>query len=164
MRQRACTLAARCCTWRETGPVDVEDEASWCAMEATDEIKEEGTETMLTTIPDPPEAGGVEAMRTDKVNLPRNSGTMGRKEKWIRIWFHTYRQRKSATIALRRKIRKSQKRVCLRYETRRKIYEEDHPEVERGVVRRLQCVKSHDVPHGVILVPGKTDATRSSRN
>ena len=44
----------------------VEDEASRCAMEVTDEIKEGGTEVMPTTTPDPPETGGVEAMRTGK--------------------------------------------------------------------------------------------------
>ena len=44
--------------------MDVEDEASRCAMEVADEIKVEGTETMLTAISDPPETGGVEAMRT----------------------------------------------------------------------------------------------------
>ena len=64
MRQRAHTLTTRCCTLREIGPVDVEDEANLCAMEATDEIKEEGTEVMPTAIPDPPEIGGVEAMIT----------------------------------------------------------------------------------------------------
>ena len=44
----------------------VVDEASWCAMEAADGIKEEGTEVMPTEIPDPPETGGVEAKKTDK--------------------------------------------------------------------------------------------------
>ena len=33
------------------------------------------------------------------------------------------------TFALRRRIRKSRKRVCLRDETRSKLDEEDHPEV-----------------------------------
>jgi hypothetical protein len=42
----------------ERGPVGVEDEANRCAMEATDK---EGTKEMPTAIPDPPEAGGVEA-------------------------------------------------------------------------------------------------------
>ena len=44
MRQRARTPTARRCTRREIGPMDVEDEASRCAMEAADEIKEGGTE------------------------------------------------------------------------------------------------------------------------
>ena len=79
MRQRACTPTTRCCTGREIGPVDVEDEASRCAMEAADEIKEGGTEPLSTATPDPPETGGVEAMRTDKGNPPRTAGTMARK-------------------------------------------------------------------------------------
>ena len=57
----------------------MEDEASRCTMEAADEIMVEGTETMLTAIPDPPETGGVEAMRTGKGNPPRNTGTVARK-------------------------------------------------------------------------------------
>ena len=59
--------------------MDVEGEASRCAMEASDEIKEGGTEVMPTAIPDPPETGGVEAMRTGKGNLLRSAGTMARK-------------------------------------------------------------------------------------
>ena len=59
--------------------MNVEEEASRCAMEAADEIKVEGTETMPTAIPDPPETGGVEAMRTGKVNPPRNVGIVARK-------------------------------------------------------------------------------------
>ena len=34
---------------------------------------------MPTTIPDPPETGGVEATRTGKGNPPRNAGTLVRK-------------------------------------------------------------------------------------
>ena len=78
MRQRAHTTTARCYTRREIGSVDMEDEASRCAM-AADEIKVEGTEMMPTTIPDPPEIGGVEAMRTGKGNPPQNAGTVARK-------------------------------------------------------------------------------------
>ena len=48
-------------------------------MEATDEIKVEGTEVMPTTIPDPPEIWGVEAMRTSKGNPSRNAGTVARR-------------------------------------------------------------------------------------
>ena len=48
-------------------------------MEATDGIKVEGPEMIPTTIPDPPETGGVEATRTDKGNPPRNAGTVARK-------------------------------------------------------------------------------------
>ena len=59
--------------------MDVEEEASRCAMEAADEIKVEGTETMPTAIPDPPETGGVEAMRTGKGKPSRSAGTMARK-------------------------------------------------------------------------------------
>ena len=56
----------------------MEDEASRCAMEATDQIKEGGTEVMQTEIPNPPETGGVEAMRTGKGNPPRNAGIVAR--------------------------------------------------------------------------------------
>ena len=61
------------------GPVGVEDEASRCAMEAADEIKEGGTEVMPTATPDPPETGGVEAMRAGKGKPSRSAGTVGRK-------------------------------------------------------------------------------------
>ena len=57
----------------------VADEASWCAMEVADEIKEEGIVVMPTTIPDPPKTGGVEAIRTGKGNPPRNAGIVTRK-------------------------------------------------------------------------------------
>ena len=59
--------------------MDVEDEASRCTMEAAEEIKVEGTEMMSTSIPDTPEIGGVEAMKTGKVNLARNDGIVARK-------------------------------------------------------------------------------------
>ena len=42
----------------------VADEAGRFAMDAADEIKEEGTELIRTIISDPPETGGV--TRTDK--------------------------------------------------------------------------------------------------
>ena len=61
--------------------MDVADKASRCAKEAADGTKEECTEMMPTAIPDPPEIGGVEPMKTDKGNLPRNAGTMARKAK-----------------------------------------------------------------------------------
>ena len=57
----------------------VEDEASRCAMEAADEIKEGGTEVIPTTTPNPPETGGVEAMRTDKGKPSWSAGTVARK-------------------------------------------------------------------------------------
>ena len=57
----------------------VEVEASRHAMEAADVIKGGGTELMPTTTPDPPETGGVEAMRTDKVKPSRSAGTVARK-------------------------------------------------------------------------------------
>ena len=79
MRPQARTPIAGCCTRREIGPVGVEDEASRREMEAADEIKEGGTEVMLTTTPDPPETGGVEAMRTGKVKPSQSAGTMARK-------------------------------------------------------------------------------------
>ena len=78
MRQRARTSTTRCCTRREIGPVDVEDEASRHTMEAADGIMEEGTEVMPTATPDPPEPGGVVAMRTDKAKPSRSAGTMAR--------------------------------------------------------------------------------------
>ena len=79
MRPQARTPIAGCCTRREIGPVGVEDEASRREMEAADEIKEGGTEVMLTTTPDPPETGGVEAMRTGKVKPSRSAGTVARR-------------------------------------------------------------------------------------
>ena len=57
----------------------VADEASQCAREAADGIKEEGTEVMPKTIPDLPETRGVEAMKTGKGSPPRNAGTLARK-------------------------------------------------------------------------------------
>ena len=51
--------------------MSVEDEASRREMEVADEIKEGGTEVMPTATPDPPETGGVEAMRTGKGNPSR---------------------------------------------------------------------------------------------
>ena len=54
-------------------------EAIRCAMEVADEIKEGGTEMMPTIIPDPPETGGVEAMRTGKGNLSWNACTVATK-------------------------------------------------------------------------------------
>ena len=57
----------------------VADEASRYAMEAADEIKEEGTEVMPTAIPDPPETKGVEAMRTGKGRPSWSAGTVARK-------------------------------------------------------------------------------------
>ena len=76
MRLQARTLTIGCCTRREIGPVGMEDEASRCAMEAADEIKEGGTEVMPTATP---ETGGVEAMRTGKGNPLRSVGTAARK-------------------------------------------------------------------------------------
>ena len=57
----------------------VEDEASRHAMEAADVIMEGGTEVMPTATPDPPETGGVEAMRTDRERPSRSAGTVARK-------------------------------------------------------------------------------------
>ena len=65
-----------------------------------------------------------------------------------------------AAIALRQRIRKIRKRASLRDETRSELDEEDHPEIGQGVIRRLRRVKPHDVPQGVVLVPGKTNATK----
>ena len=79
VRLRACTPTTECCTWREIAPVDMDGEASQCAMEAADEIKEGGTEVMPTATQDPPETGGVEAMRTEKGNPSRTAGTVARK-------------------------------------------------------------------------------------
>ena len=57
----------------------VEDKASRCAMEAADETKKGGTEVMPIVTPDPPETGGVEAMRTGKGKPSRSAGTVARK-------------------------------------------------------------------------------------
>ena len=78
MHQRARTPTTSCCTRGKIGSVDVEDEASRRTMVAN-QIKKERTEVMPTANPDPPETGGVEAMRTSKGNLPRNAGTVARK-------------------------------------------------------------------------------------
>ena len=59
--------------------MDVEDEASRCAMEAAGEIKEGDTEVMPIATPDPPETWGVEAMRTGKGRPSRSAGTVARK-------------------------------------------------------------------------------------
>ena len=78
MRPQARTPTTGCCTRREIGPVGVEDEASQCAMEAADGIKEEGTEVMPAAILDPPEIEGIEVTRTNTGNLPQNAGTVAR--------------------------------------------------------------------------------------
>ena len=57
----------------------VEDEASRHAMEAADGIMEEGTQVMPTATPNPPETGGVEAMRTGKVKPSRSVGIVATK-------------------------------------------------------------------------------------
>ena len=57
----------------------VEDEVSRYTMEAANEIQERGTEVMPTVTLDPPETGGVEAMRTGKVKPSQSAGTMARK-------------------------------------------------------------------------------------
>ena len=57
----------------------VEDEASRCAMEAADDIKEGSSNVMPTTTPDPPEIGGEEVMRTGKGKPSRSAGTVARK-------------------------------------------------------------------------------------
>ena len=57
----------------------VADRVSWRAMEAADVSKEEGIVVTSTTILDPPETGGVEAMRTGKGNPSWNAGIVARK-------------------------------------------------------------------------------------
>ena len=128
--------------------MDVEDEASRCAMEAADEIKEGGTKVMPTATPDPPETRGVEAMRTGKVDPPRNVGTVAKKA--------TGRVSVGKSAPIRRepvpdlvpemwtketdsnrttlKDPENRKRVCLRDETRSELNEANHPKVGRGVV------------------------------
>ena len=143
-------------TRREIGPVDVEGEASRCAMEAANEIKEGGTEVMPTTTLDPLEIGGVGAMRTGKENPSRSAGTVarkatrrasaGRSAPIRREQFRTCRQGKSAALALRRRLRENRKRVSLGDETRSEPDEADQPEIGRGVVRRLRRVKPYDEP------------------
>ena len=153
MRQRAHTPTPRCCTGREIGPVDVEDEASRCAMTA-DEIKEEGTEVIATTILDPPEIGGVEATKTGKGNLSRNAGIVARKATW--------RESVGRSAPIRREpvpdlvpemptMEIGSDRTALKDlekpdKTQRKLNEAENPEVGRGVVRQLRRVKSHDEP------------------
>ena len=79
MRVRAGTPTTGCCTRREISSVGMEDKASRCAMEAADEIKEEGSKVMPTATPDPPEAGGIEAKRNGKGKLSRSADTVARK-------------------------------------------------------------------------------------
>ena len=58
----------------------VVDEASQRAMEVANVSKDGGIVVMTTTIPDHPEAGGVEAApSTSKGNLPRNASIVIRK-------------------------------------------------------------------------------------
>ena len=57
----------------------MENEASWCAMEAADESKEGGTEVMPTATPDSPETGGVDALRTGKGKPSRSAHIVARK-------------------------------------------------------------------------------------
>ena len=78
MHLRAHTPTAGCCTRTEIDP-GMEGEASRCAMEAADEIKEGGIEMTSTTTPDPPKIGGVEAMRTGKGKPSRSASTVPRK-------------------------------------------------------------------------------------
>ena len=141
--------------------MDVEGQASRYAMEAANEIKEGGTEAMSTATPDPPETGGVEAIRTGKAKPSQSAGTMARKATGKAsagrsapisertgsrsCSGHTdkgNRQRSHYTEGTR----ESRKRFCLRDETRSKFNEADHPEIGRGVVRRLRRVKSYDEP------------------
>ena len=79
MRPQARTPTTGCCTRREIDPVVVADEASRCAMEVAGGIKEERTKVMSTSILNPLEIGGVEAMRTGNGNPPRNASTVVRK-------------------------------------------------------------------------------------
>ena len=134
--------------------MDVEDEVSRCTMEATDEIKVGGTETMPTAIPDPSETGGGEAMKTGKGNPSRNAGTMARKATW--------RASVGKSALIRREpgpdpvpdiltkeigsVRTTPKDPEEPDETRSKLNEVDHPEIGRGVVRRLRRVKPYDEP------------------
>ena len=53
------------------------NEAGRHAMEAADKSKIEGIVVMPTVVPDPPEAGGVEAAsKIGKESPPRNAGTV----------------------------------------------------------------------------------------
>ena len=80
MRLRARMPTTRCCTRRKIGPVVVVDEAGRHAMEAADKSKTEGTIIMPTTIPDPPEVGGVKpAAKTDTGSSRQTSGTVAEK-------------------------------------------------------------------------------------
>jgi hypothetical protein len=103
-------------------------------MEATDK---EGTKEMSTAIPDPPEAGGVEASQpwiagivarkaTGRASA-RRSARVG--ENCVRIRIRTNRQKKSAAVALCRKIRRSRRSLSLRDETRNELGEAERPEI-----------------------------------
>jgi hypothetical protein len=103
--------------------VGVEDEASRCAMEATDK---ESTKEMSTSISNPPEAGGVEGVSPGLLvwwqERPPGERVLEEarrvRENCIRIRIRTNRQKKLAAIALRRRIRRSRRSLSLRDETR----------------------------------------------
>ena len=138
----------------------VADEASRCAMEAADGTKEEGTEVMPTAIPDPSKTG--ESRRREPTReiyhrmlvlwqeRPQGERVLEEARRFgenrIRKQFRTCRQGKPAALALRRRLRENRKRVSLRDETRSEPDEADHPEIGRGVVRRLRRVKPYDEP------------------
>ena len=133
------------------GSVVVADEASQRAMEAADTSKEEGIVVMLITIPDPSEAGGVEATpRTRKINPPWNVGIVARKatrrasdERSLMIRRKPDLgpdgpNKESAAVTLHRRIArilKSRKGSNLRDETQSERDEEDHSDIGRSLVR-----------------------------
>ena len=58
----------------------VVDEVGWHAMEAADKSRNDDTENMPTAVPDPPGAGGVNAVpETGKTNPLRNAGTVAKR-------------------------------------------------------------------------------------
>ena len=147
VRRRVHTPTTRCCTQREIGPVVVVDETSWCAMEVADGTKEGGTEVIPTEILDPPETGESRLQEPARQIFrgmlvlwqERTQGEPLLEEahrfKENRIWIRSNRQGKSIAIALRRRIRKSQRGVSLRDHTQTELDEEDYPEIRGGVIR-----------------------------
>ena len=122
-------------------------------MEAADVIREEGTEVMPIATPDFPETRGVEAMRTDRGRPSRSAGSVARKA--------TGKVSAGKSGPIRREPEpemvpdmptretgsaRTTPKTPEEPETRSKLHEANHPEIGRGVVRRLRRVKPYDEP------------------
>ena len=80
MRQQVHPPTTGCCTRRRIGPVVMVDGADRHAVEAADKSKIGGTMMVPTTVPDPPQVGGVKAVpETGKGRPTQNVGIVARK-------------------------------------------------------------------------------------